>query len=155
MHHTGMMLREAKALLAVPDFPPMNRSLALAGILLHDLAKTVEIEKYPRCEYTEAGMLIGHISIIAGWLDEAAAQVGFGGQELLHLKHILLSHHGELEFGAAALPQTKEALFVHLIDNMDAKMQMVHFAISRLEPHESVTEKLWAFENRAFRKSPQ
>ena len=72
----------------------------------------------------------------------------------MHLKHIILSHHGQYEFGAAVLPQTKEAMMVHLIDNLDAKMQMIHYALQKLPENEVVTERLWALDNRTFRKSP-
>ena len=154
LHHTGMMLREANALLKVPDFPPVNRSLVIAGILLHDLAKIAEMEIYPRTEYTEAGNLLGHTHLILTWLHEVAAQCNLSNPLLLHLKHIILSHHGQYEFGAAVLPQTKEAMLVHIIDNLDAKMQMIHYALQKLPENEIVTERLWALDNRAFRKSP-
>jgi 3'-5' exoribonuclease len=154
MQHTLMMLREASALMAVPDFPPLNRPLVLAGILLHDLGKTVELEAYPRTDYTEVGALLGHIQIVLEWLDTHAARAGFSGPLLLHLKHIILSHHGEREFGAAILPQTPEALFVHIIDNLDAKMNMIWTALGRLGASDTVTEKLWALDNRAFRRVP-
>ena len=151
LHHTLMMLREARALLEVRDFPPLNRSLIFAGILLHDLGKTEEIEPYPRCEYTLSGALLGHVAIVLSWLDAAAAREKFEGELLVHLKHIILSHHGQHEFGAAVLPQTPEAIFVNLIDNIDAKIQMVFRAVAQLPPDKNgPTEKLWAFEQRAF-----
>ena len=154
LHHTTMMTREARAVMNVRDFPHLNTSLVLAGILLHDLAKVAEMELYPRTEYTEAGNLLGHTHLVLSWLDRAARENGFEGPLLLHLKHIILSHHGQHEFGAAVLPQTKEALFVHIIDNLDAKMQMAHYALSRLGDDETCTERLWALENRALRPTP-
>jgi 3'-5' exoribonuclease len=154
LHHTTMMLREARALMAVRDFPVLNPSLVLAGILLHDLGKTVELEPYPRSEYTEIGNLLGHTHVVLTWIDRAAREHEFDGPLLLHLKHIILSHHGQHEFGAAVLPQTREALFVHLIDNLDAKMQMVRYALDRLSPGDTVTERVWPLDNRAFRPTP-
>lgn len=154
LQHTLMMLREADALLSVKDFPKINESLVFAGILLHDLGKTEELEPYPRSEYTMSGALLGHVAIVMAWLDESARACGFDGELLIHLKHIVLSHHGQHEFGAAVLPQTAEALFVNLVDNIDSKMQMVTRALSALpEGSHGPTEKLWAFENRAFYKA--
>jgi 3'-5' exoribonuclease len=154
LQHTTMILRAAKALMAVQDFPPVNASLVIAGILLHDLGKTVELEAYPRSEYTETGALLGHAQIVLQWLTETAPRHQLVGPVLLHLQHIILSHHGEHEFGAAVLPQTKEAVLVNLLDNLDAKMAMVHYALNRMEPGTLTTEKLWALDNRTFRPSP-
>ncbi len=154
LQHTVMMLREARALLAVPDFPRPHPGLVAAGILLHDLGKTVELEPYPRLGYTTEGSLVGHMPIVLAWLDAAAPAHGLEGEILLHLRHIILSHHGQHEFGAPVLPQTLEAMFVHLLDNLDAKLEMIRHAIARLEPHEAATEKLWALDNRTFHRSP-
>jgi len=154
MHHTVLMLREAKALMNVRDFPPMNESLVLAGILLHDLGKVAEMEIYPRSEYTLEGQLIAHQQIALCWLDEAAKASGFEGDLLIHLKHIILSHHGQPEFGAAVMPQTKEAMFVHLIDLLDSRLQIIQFALDKTDETSTLTEKLWALDNRAFRKTP-
>jgi 3'-5' exoribonuclease len=155
LHHTLMMLREARALLEVRDFPPLNRSLIYAGILLHDLGKTEEIEPYPRSEYTLSGALLGHVAIVLAWLETAAAEQNLQGELLIHLKHIILSHHGQHEFGAAVLPQTPEAIFVNLIDNIDAKIHMVTRAVAQLSPDKNgPTEKLWAFDQRAFFRAP-
>lgn len=154
LQHTVMMLREASALMALPDFPPVNRSLVAAGIMLHDLGKIAEIEPYPRCDYTEEGCLLGHTQIVLQWIATHAPKAGFTGPLLTHLRHIIISHHGEHEFGAAILPQTPEALMVHLIDNLDAKMNMVSGALARMPSNSLSTEKLWALDNRAFRPSP-
>lgn len=154
LQHTVMMLREASAVLALPDFPRLDRSLVAAGVLLHDLGKIAELEPYPRTEYTEEGSLLGHIQICLGWLDAHAQKAGFSGPLLRHLKHIILSHHGEHEFGAAILPQTPEALLVHIIDNLDAKMHMVASAIAKIPEGGVATERLWALDNRAFRPAP-
>lgn len=155
LQHTVMMLREADAIMNVPDFPPMNRSLVIAGILLHDLAKIAEMEVYPRTEYTEAGNLLGHTHLVLTWLNDAGVAHQLNDSILLHLKHIILSHHGQHEFGAAVLPQTREAMLVHIIDNLDAKIQMIHYALKKLSDDETVSEKLWMLDNRAFRKSPE
>ncbi|HPA18175.1 MAG TPA: HD domain-containing protein [Verrucomicrobiae bacterium] len=154
LQHTVMMLREASALMSLPDFPPLNRSLVVAGILLHDLGKISELEPYPRTEYTEEGNLLGHIQIVLQWLDAHARAAGLTGPLLTHIKHIVLSHHGEHEFGASILPQTPEALLVHIIDNLDAKMNMVSNAIAKMPENSTTTEKLWALDNRTFRPPP-
>ncbi len=155
LQHTLMMLREAQALLNVRDFPHLNESLVYAGILLHDLGKVEELEMYPRSEYTAKGSLLGHVAIVICWLESAAKECGLAEDILIHLKHIILSHHGQHEFGAAILPQTAEAVFVNLVDNIDSKIQMVTRALNSLaEGSPGPTEKLWAFENRAFYRLP-
>ncbi|MCC6353318.1 MAG: HD domain-containing protein [Verrucomicrobiae bacterium] len=154
LQHTIMMLREARAILSLPDFPAINGSLVAAGILLHDLGKIAELEPYPRSDYTEEGSLLGHIQIALQWLGAHAEASGLSGPLLVHLRHIILSHHGEHEFGAAILPQTPEALLVHIVDNLDAKMNMVATAIAKIPEGSAATEKLWALDNRMFRPSP-
>lgn len=154
LQHTVMMLREASAIMALPDFPRLNASLVVAGILLHDLGKIAELEPYPRSEYTEEGSLLGHIQIVLQWLGAHASAAGLAGPLLIHLRHIVLSHHGEHEFGAAILPQTPEALLVHIIDNLDAKMNMVTTALAKMPEGGLATERLWALDNRAFRPAP-
>jgi len=154
LQHTVMMLREASALMALPDFPRLNRSLVIAGILLHDMGKIAELEPYPRSEYTEEGSLLGHTQIVLQWIDAHALKCGFSGPLLTHLRHIVLTHHGEHEFGAAILPQTAEALLVHIVDNLDAKMNMVSAALAKIPKNGVTTEKLWALDNRTFRSPP-
>ena len=101
----------------------VNKSYVVAGAILHDLCKIYELTSDLNVEYTEEGKLVGHLVKGVELLDRYAYKVkNFPYQMKLHLKHILLSHHGEYEYGSPKIPQTSEAMLVHLIDLMDSKM---------------------------------
>lgn len=101
-----------------------NPDLVAAGALLHDIGKLEELAPAPLCDYTDKGRLMGHLAIGAMKVSEAAAQIpGFPEELRDQLVHIILSHHGSLEFGSPVLPATAEALVVHLADDADAKMK--------------------------------
>ncbi len=101
----------------------VNTSYVVAGTVLHDICKIYELSDGPAVEYTEEGKLVGHLVKGVELLDRFCYRIrNFPYQMKLHLKHILLSHHGEYNFGSPKLPQTSEAYLVHLIDLMDSKM---------------------------------
>lgn len=101
----------------------VNRSYVVAGCVLHDLCKIYELSEGPVVEYTEEGKLIGHLVKGLEIVDHYAAKIkDFPYSVKTHLKHILLSHHGEYEYGSPKIPHTSEAFLVHLIDLMDSKM---------------------------------
>jgi 3'-5' exoribonuclease len=100
-----------------------NANYVVAGAILHDMCKIYELTDGVSCEYTEEGKLIGHLVKGLEVVDRFAYKVkGFPYQTKMHLKHILLSHHGEYAYGSPKIPQTSEAMLVHLIDMMDSKM---------------------------------
>jgi len=111
-------------------YPTLNRDLVVAGIFLHDIAKTWELTYDAGFGYSDGGQLVGHIVKASLWLQDKArvASETLGTEvdpklvDVLH--HIILSHHGLPEFGAAKLPATPEAFAVHMIENMDAKLTM-------------------------------
>jgi 3'-5' exoribonuclease len=111
-------------------YPGLNRDLVLVGILLHDIAKTWELSYECSFGYTDGGQLVGHIVKSAIWVEQKAqeAETKTGRkipQELINvLQHIIISHHGVPEYGAVKLPATPEAIAVHFIENLDAKMMM-------------------------------
>jgi 3'-5' exoribonuclease len=111
-------------------YPLLNRDLVIAGIFLHDIAKTWELSYDTAFGYTDAGQLIGHIVKSAMWVDRKAhrASETLGEpipQRLIDvLQHIILSHHNEAEYGSPKTPATPEAIFVHSIENLDAKLMM-------------------------------
>lgn len=111
-------------------YPGLSRDLVLAGILLHDIAKTWELSYECSFAYTDGGQLVGHIVKSAIWVEdkarEAEAETGVRiPQQLIDvLQHIIISHHGQPEFGAVKLPATPEAIAVHFIENLDARMMM-------------------------------
>lgn len=101
----------------------VNRSYVVAGCILHDLCKIYELTEGPVVEYTEEGKLIGHLVKGLEIVDHYSAKIqNFPYSVKTHLKHILLSHHGEYEYGSPKIPSTSEAYLVHLIDYMDSKM---------------------------------
>jgi 3'-5' exoribonuclease len=113
-------------------YPGLNRDLVLTGIFLHDIAKTWELTYDCAFGYSDSGQLIGHIVKSAMWVDRKARQAEEALGEAIPqrlidvLQHIILSHHGTLDtgFGSARNPSTPEAMMVHFIDDMDAKMMM-------------------------------
>lgn len=101
----------------------VNESYVVAGCILHDLCKIYELSNGYNVDYTEEGKLVGHLSKGVEIIDRYSYKIRHFPYEMkMHLKHILLSHHGEYEYGSPKLPQTSEAYLVHLIDLMDSKM---------------------------------
>jgi 3'-5' exoribonuclease len=124
LEHT---LGVARATVAVAGlYPALDRDLLLVGAFLHDVGKTEELAAEKTLAYTDRGKLLGHISIGAGMVGAKAAGIeGFPPELLDRLLHMVLSHHGRLEFGSPRLPMTAEALVLHLLDDLDAKVRAV------------------------------
>lgn len=128
VEHTLQVCRAAQALL--PLYPKLNADLVLAGAFLHDLGKAAEITAGLTHRYTDRGMLVGHLVIAAIWVQEKAQAVSeelgqpFPRRLVNLLQHMILSHHGQFEFGSPKLPAIPEAFFLHYLDNLDAKMYM-------------------------------
>ena len=124
LEHTWFVTRHALASLAI--YPELNRDLVLAGAILHDLGKVKELANPPAPERTVPGHLLGHI--VLGWemVRSEAQALDFSDPTLLvQLEHIILSHHGSMEFGSPILPKTREALLVNFLDDLDAKLKMM------------------------------
>jgi 3'-5' exoribonuclease len=124
LEHTWYVARHALASLAV--YPDLNPDLVVAGALLHDLGKLKELASPHAPEMTTPGQLLGHI--VLGWemVREEARALNFSDPDLLlQLEHIILSHHGSLEFGSPVPPKTREALLVYYLDDLDAKLKMM------------------------------
>lgn len=101
----------------------VNHNYVVAGCVLHDLCKIYELTDGINVEYTEEGKLVGHLVKGLEIVDRFSYKIkNFPHYLKMHLKHILLSHHGEYEYGSPKIPQTAEAYLVHLIDLMDSKM---------------------------------
>ena len=167
LEHTLQLLELAERML--PLYPQLNRDIVLAGLFLHDLGKTTELTWERGFDYTSEGNLIGHVVRGAIWLQVKAAMAAkHSGQRLSPdalrvLQHIIISHHGQPEFGAAKMPSTPEAVFVALLDNLDAKTSMAlcasradHVGGSNSTPDCSAefTDKLWALGTRLYRPDP-
>jgi 3'-5' exoribonuclease len=128
LEHTLNAMEVADAV--CPFYPALNRDLVLAGIFLHDIAKTWELTYEGAFAYTDGGQLVGHLVKSAMWVEEKAANAAeILGEPIPRalidvLQHIILAHHGTPEFGAARTPSTPEAIAVHTIENLDAKLMM-------------------------------
>lgn len=137
MHHVylGGLLEHSLSVLgmasrACDHYPGLNRDLVVAGVLLHDVGKTAELSYQRSFGYTDAGNLLGHISLEAEWIQREIARIpGFPEALRLQILHIVLSHHGRLEFGSPVLPKTPEALLVHYLDDLDGKLEVMFRSI--------------------------
>lgn len=146
-HHTYGMLKLAEAMCVL--YPTLNKDLLYAGIILHDLGKTIELSGPVVPEYTVEGKLLGHISISQAMIKETADMLHIDGEEVTLLQHLILSHHGKNEFGSPVLPLIKEAEILYLIDNIDARMAMMEKALEQVEPG-GFTKRVFSLENRSF-----
>jgi len=108
------------------DYPFLNRGLAIAGAILHDIGKIKELENPIAPRHSFSGQLIGHLLVGRDMIREEAKKIDWPDPRLPQLlEHIVISHHGELEFGSAVVPKTAEAIAVYLFDNLSAKLNMV------------------------------
>ena len=128
-----------------------DHDLLITGCLLHDLGKIVELEGPIVFKYSLEGKLLGHISIMAAEIREATQELNINSEVPLLLEHMVLSHHGQQEFGSPVMPLTKEALLLSLIDNLDSKMVLISKTIAEMEPG-TFSQKVFALDNRCFYK---
>ena len=122
LEHTLAVVRICRFMCA--QYPVLRSDLLLTAAMLHDIGKTRELSDFPMNEYTDEGQLIGHIVIGAEMIHEKASAIeGFPPVLERELKHCILAHHGEFEFGSPKKPALIEAYALHLADNMDAKLE--------------------------------
>lgn len=140
LEHTTHMARACKALL--PLYPEVHADLAMAGILLHDAGKTIEYEGTLATKRSRRGILQGHVVLGYQLARKAAMKAKLPSDLLERLEHIVLSHQGEPEWGAAVYAATPEAVFVSMIDNLDAKMGMVQRALRQAGDDDEFSERL-------------
>lgn len=140
LEHTLSLLNLATLIFGAKDgstshYPRVNRDLVLTGIFLHDIGKAWELGFDTSFKYTDGGQLVGHIVQAAMWIDrkcvELERETGKPFPEELKnvLTHIVLAHHGSYEFGSPRLPAAPEAIAVHYLDNLDAKLHQFFAAI--------------------------
>lgn len=127
LEHTVHVTRAAVALL--PLYPEICGDLVIAGCLLHDIGKALEYAGALTPRKTRTGQLQGHVVLGYRLVRRAALTAKLGEDLLERLEHIVLSHQGELEWGAAVMAATPEAVFVSMVDNLDARMGMVQRAL--------------------------
>ena len=150
--HTSNMLKMADALAKIyGDF--VDRSLLLAGTFLHDFAKEKEFTFSPLglvTGYSTKGQLLGHLVMGAQDVAETAARLGIPEEKSVLLQHLLLSHHGEPEYGAAVRPICAESELLSLIDMSDSRMEIYRETLETLEPGQ-VSNRIFALEKRVYR----
>ena len=129
----------------------VNRDLLVTGAILHDFGKMLELEGPAVYHYSLEGKLIGHISIMCSEIREAANKLNLTSETPVLLEHMILRHHGHLEFGSPVLPLTKEALMLSIVDLLDSKMMIVTKALEDTEPGE-FTQKIFHIDNCSFYK---
>ena len=149
--HTATMVRLADAIGDI--YPQLNKSLLFAGIMLHDLAKVIELSGPDDTEYTVRGNLIGHIALIDEEITKVLLELKIDDskEDVIVLRHVILSHHGLLEYGSPVRPRIMEAEILHMIDNLDAEMMMMTGALAKVGEGE-MTSRIFAMDNRSFYK---
>ncbi len=152
MMHTYNMLKTAD-LLAGQYKEVIDRDLLIAGTLLHDFAKTQELACSALgivTDYTVKGQLLGHLVMGANAVSEVAAELGVPEKKAVLLEHMILSHHGEPEFGAAVVPMCAEAELLHLIDLIDSRMEIYAETFKNMET-DTFSERIFALEKKIFK----
>lgn len=136
LEHTLSVMRLVDQV--APLYPGVNQDLLRAGAFLHDMGKVFELSYSRGFDYTSEGRLLGHIVQGLKLLEEKLAHVeGFPEPLALHLRHLIISHHGEYEYGSPRKPKTLEALLFSYIDDLDAKMNGIGRFISQQEWEDS------------------
>jgi len=155
LEHTHNMLNAAKAIL--PFYPKLQSDLVLGGIFLHDMGKTAELSYDMAFSYTDSGQLLGHIVQTTFIVNEKVAKLRQDNVEidlpvLDSIMHIIVSHHGQYEFGSPRLPMTAEAFLVSLLDNIDAKINQVTDKIENEPGDNNWTSYIKSLEAKLYRK---
>jgi 3'-5' exoribonuclease len=158
-HHAyrGGLLAHVVSLMEVcrvvtPLYPEVDADLLLMGAFLHDAGKIDELIYDRELSYSDEGQLIGHVVMMIGTLeDKAAESERMSGEKmpselLLRLKHMIVSHHGEYEYGSPKLPMTLEAIALHLLDNLDAKL----YSAAQLMKEDAGGDSAWTSYNQAL-----
>lgn len=144
MHHAyvGGLLEHTLNLLelavrVIPLYPKLSLDLVLAGLFLHDIGKSAELTFETAIGYSDEGQLLGHIVLASNWIEAKCAALSartkkpFPDELRWVLQHIVLAHHGQYEFGSPKLPAFPEAIAVHYLDNLDAKISIFLNAIEQ------------------------
>lgn len=139
------------ALKVADNYPFLSRDYLIAGALLHDLGKTVELSGNIGTSYTPEGKLIGHINIGVSLIHEAARKLNIEGEVPLVLEHMVLSHHGKPEFGSPIAPRTAEAYVIHCLDDLDSHLNMLESVLNTVDGGE-FSLKIIGMDGRQFYK---
>lgn len=136
-------------------YPQLDRQTLFVGAVCHDLGKLWELTSGLSTEYTDEGRLAGHIFLGLEHLRPHIEAAGLAQDQVLHLQHLILSHHGEYAYGSPRLPQTAEAIALHYADNMDAKMDQFRALFSDIGPEEGVWSPYQKSLERAVYRAPR
>jgi 3'-5' exoribonuclease len=145
MHHNivgGWLWHSYRMACTVNDYtahyPAIKRDIAVAGALLHDIGKLLELDtdEFGASEYTVDGSLFGHLMIGVSMVKENGEALGVNDTTLKQLLHIIASHHGKQEFGAISLPATPEAFAVYMADILDSRMYVFEKCLDEMQPGE-------------------
>ncbi len=150
LHHTVSVLRAAEAVL--PLYPFLDADLLRAGAIAHDLSKTAEFisdEAGNVSDYSAEGQLLGHLVHGVAQVREAARRANVTGEYVLLLAHMVISHHGQPDHGSPRPPMFPEAEMLHLLDDMDAKMNEME-GVMRRTPAGAFSEKIWTLDRRLY-----
>lgn len=149
LYHTVSMCEVAEGI--SKHYSDVDYDILISGCLLHDVGKVIEFSGVIGTKYTNEGNLLGHLTIGMSLIDEAKKALDIKSEVPLLLEHMVLSHHGKVEYGAAVVPITREALLLSMIDDMDAKMMILDKAYDNVEEG-GYTERIFPLENRSFYK---
>jgi 3'-5' exoribonuclease len=149
MHHAfvGGLLEHVVSLIGlsrgvIAQYPELDADLLLTGIVLHDVGKIEELSYERGVQYTTPGRLLGHITIGCGIVrDKIKTIPDFPAPLAILVEHLILSHHGTLEFGSPTLPQTREAVALHFLDDMDSKMAAMRSTLDSAAGTEEWTDR--------------
>lgn len=152
LYHTTTMLQAAQGICDVYKalYPALSRELVYAGVILHDLAKCDELEVGAMglaSAYSTGGQLVGHINMGVAMVERAAAELGTCEETKQLVQHMLLSHHGQPEYGSPKAPMFPEAEIVGSIDVLDARLYEMYDALEPIEKG-AFSERQWALDNR-------
>ena len=165
LHHAwlGGLLEHVVSLIGladrvVPHYPMLMRDLVVTGVILHDIGKIRELAWATGFEYTLEGQLLGHIQIGAAMVEKTIDSLpDFPPRLKTLVLHLILSHHGKLEFGSPKLPMIPEALMLNFLDDIDAKMQTLASEFQKAarqgKAADEMTDRIWALDQRTMLNS--
>lgn len=156
LYHMVTMLDAAKSLCDVYEqlYPGLRAELVYAGIILHDIEKIEELsvsELGMATAYTASGELIGHINMGVNLIGRIGKELSIDDHTIMLLQHIVLSHHGDPEYGSPKLPMFPEAEIVSKLDSLDAKLFTMYTELDAIEEGQ-LTDRIWSLDNRKLYK---
>ena len=149
IHHSLFMADVADAIAKI--YTQVDRDILVAGALLHDIGKTIEYENPIAPVQTAEGKLCGHVAIGYAEFKRVVDELDIKSEVPLLLEHMILSHHGSLEFGSPVMPSTREALLLSEIDMLDSRQMILDKALAAVNEGE-FTPRLWMMDDTSFYK---